>query len=141
ASFATPDIKIESITDKNIIKFRAVGNELFKIHLYNGTVRYQKIADYQVLAKEIKTYLEGISDINISVNKLKTQGRDIYAKLFQQNLNPTVPIVIIPDDILYYLPFGLLVENNRYLLENHMISYTANFSFLNAAMVKSKKRN
>src|SRR3546814_769673 len=59
ASFATPDIRIESVTDKSIIKFKAVGDDLFKIHVHNGTVTYQKIADYPELTDEIKTYLAG----------------------------------------------------------------------------------
>lgn len=138
ASFATPDIKIDSVTDKSIIKFRAVGDDLFKIHLYNGTVTYEKIADYLALTKEIKTYLAGISNVQVDVNMLKAQGETIYKRLFQHTLDSSVPTVIIPDDVLYYLPFGLLVENNQYLLENHTISYAANFSFQNTEIVKKK---
>jgi|GEM_PF-2945737 len=139
ASLAIPDIKIESVTDKSIIKFKAIGDNLFKIHLYNGTVTYEKIADYTALTKEIKTYLAGISNIQAEMSMLKTQGEAIYRKLFPQRLDSSELTVIIPDDVLYYLPFGLLVENNQYLLENHTISYASNFSFINTEMIKNKR--
>src|SRR3546814_10423929 len=71
---------------------------------------------------------------------LKSKVGATYKTLFQDSLDSSVPTVIIPDDVSYYLPFGLLVENNRYLLEDHIISYAANFSFLNAGMAKNKKK-
>src|SRR3546814_9287276 len=66
------------------------------------------------------------------VSTIKKQGETLYKKLFTDDFNTTAPTVIIPDDILHYLPFELLVKDNAYLIENHTISYASNFYFLNA---------
>lgn len=137
-----PNIKTETLTQRNIIKFTAVGDDLFKIHLYNGNVDYQRIPGYQALKNEIKTFLLDISNLHVDVNKLKAQAGSIYKKLFKDTLSTSVPAVIIPDDILYYLPFELLVERGQYLLANHIIYYASNFSLLNTAMFEeTNKKN
>lgn len=142
--FVAPNIDITSITDKNIIKFNVAGNELFKTRLYNGKLTYHKIADFPVLKREIERYLTLINNLEASVSTIKKQGEALYKKLFRDDFDTTVPTVIIPDNILHYLPFELLVKNDSYLIENHTISYAANFYFLNtenSTVNKSKNKN
>ena len=129
--FAVSDIDIAVGTaNKNIIKFKVSGEELFKIRLYNGKIVYQKIDNYPALKKEIGDYLSLINNLETPINTLKKQGDILYKKLFTDDFNEAVPSVIIPDDILYYLPFELLVKGDRYLVEDHTISYASSFYFL-----------
>src|SRR5690606_7399626 len=130
--FAVPEIDITAINGKNIIKFTVTNNELFKIRLYNGKLTYKKVADYPELKQEIENYLTMINNLETPISTLKKQGgATLYKKLFTDDFDTTVPTVIIPDGILHYLPFELLVKDNRYLIENHTISYASNFYFLN----------
>jgi len=129
--FVVPEVDITATTGKNIVKFKVTGNELFKTRLYNGKLTYQKIADYPVLKQEIENYLSHINNLEIPVSTIKEQGEILFGKLFTDDFNTTAPTVIIPDDILHYLPFELLVKNNAYLIENHIISYASNFYFSN----------
>ncbi len=135
--FAVPKVDISTLTGKNIIKFKVSGNDLFKARLYNGKLTYQKIANYPVLKLEIENYLIHINNLETPISTLKKQGEALYKKLFTDDFNTRAPTVIIPDDILHYLPFELLVKNNTYLIENHIISYASNFYFLNTKDVTS----
>ncbi len=128
--FAVSDIDIASTANKNILKFKVIGEKLFKIRLYKGKVSYQKIDNYPVLKQEIEEYLSLINNLEAPVSILKKQGDILYKKLFIDDFNEAVSAVIIPDDILYYLPFELLVKDNQYLVENHIISYASSFYFL-----------
>ncbi len=59
-------------------------------------------------------------------------------------LKPGMVLNIIPDDILYYFPFEILVTNFsqdkvEYLIEKHPISYTSSASLLNPKLHRTKK--
>jgi len=140
--FVAPNIDITSITDKNIIRYNVIGNELFKTRLYKGKLTYRKIADFSVLKREIEDYLTLINNLESSVSTIKDQGEALYKKMIFDDLDKTVPLVIIPDGILHYLPFELLVKNDSYLIENYTISYASNFYFLNTeTSTVSKSKN
>lgn len=129
--FAISQVDISKPNSQNVIKFKVTGDDLFKIQLRKGKLTYQKIADYPALKQEIKTYLLGLSDLNTPVEQLKKQGSELYKKLFDNEFDE-MATVIIPDDILHYLPFDILVKDDHYLLENHTIFYASNFYFLNS---------
>lgn len=129
--FTVPEIDMTVNNGKNIIKFKVAGNDLFKTRLHDGKLTYQKITDYQVLKGEIEQYLTHLNNLETPVSIIKKQGEHLYKKLFTDDFNTSIPTVIIPDDILHYLPFDLLVKDNAYLVENYTISYAPNFYFLN----------
>jgi CHAT domain-containing protein/tetratricopeptide (TPR) repeat protein len=55
-------------------------------------------------------------------------------------IKPGDELIIIPDDILYYFPFEVLIaQKNRYLIEEHPVSYGLSASLLNPALGKRKK--
>jgi len=141
SQFIKPAIDINEISDKNVIKFEVSGGSLYKLRLYKGELSYNKIEDYPSLKKEIESYLTNINNLEIPVSTIKKQGESIYKRLFTDDFNTKAATVIIPDDILHYLPFEVLVHNNQYLIENHTISYASNFYFLNAQNLTINKSN
>lgn len=141
SQFTKPVINTNEISDKNVIRFEVSKGNLYKIRLYKGKLSYNKIEDYPKLKKEIEAYLTNINNLEIPVKVIKKQGESIYKRLFTDDFNTKAPTIIIPDDILYYLPFEVLVHNNQYLIENHTISYASNFYFLNTKSLHNKKTN
>ncbi len=140
--FTIPKVDVTTVSDKNIIKFTVDNDQLFKMRLYNGKLSYQKIGNYPALKLDIENYLVNINDLNSSISTLKKQGESLFHKLFTDDFNTNAPVVIIPDDLLYYLPFELLVKDNAYLIENHTISYASNFYFLNSTnSIESNRTN
>lgn len=131
--FTTPTIDIHTLSQKNVVKFKVSGDELFKIHLYNNRVTYQVIGTFQTLKQEVESFLSLISNLDTPIDTLKEKGSKLYKKLFIDELKTAGNTIIIADDILHYLPFELLVDDNAYLIKNHTISYAPNFYFLNVS--------
>lgn len=129
--FSIPNVEVSTVTNKNIIKFKVAEDDLFKIRLYKGKLSYQKIENYPKIKQDIEKYLLDINDLNIEIEELRKQGKHLYNNLFTDDFDTELPTVIIPDDILHYLPFDILVKNDNYLIEKHSISYVPNFYFLN----------
>ncbi|MGB5943041.1 MAG: CHAT domain-containing protein [Leeuwenhoekiella sp.] len=76
--------------------------------------------------QDIRKFYEQISSLNISnsAENFKPLSENLYQKL----LAPIIPeaeeeIIIIPDGILHYLPFDVLMRDGRYLLYDKAISY------------------
>lgn len=128
--FAIPEVDIQAETNKNIIRFSSTGKELFKMRLYKGQLSYQKIEDFPALKKDIEGYLGMIGQLGTPIATIQTKGAELFTKLFDDDFKTNAHTVIIPDDILHYLPFELLVQDGKYLIEDHTISYATNFYFL-----------
>ncbi|MBB4118372.1 CHAT domain-containing protein [Mesonia hippocampi] len=129
--FVSPAIDIKSLTGENIIKFKALDNQLFKITIREGNITYTKLENYNNIKQEIEHYLESINNLNVGINDLKKQGAHLYKKLFTNDFDTAATVTtIIPDDVLHYLPFDLLVKDNKYLVENYTISYTPSLYFI-----------
>src|SRR5690606_9158751 len=105
------------------IKFKAIDDNLYKITLNLDNISYTKIENYKNLKTDIVSYLQNLTDIRSSVESLKHSASKVYQQLFSAHLDNSKKIVVIPDDILYYLPFELLVKNDDYLIKNHTFSY------------------
>lgn len=106
-----------------------------------------KLARISPLFKKDKA----ISDVKIDHRWANIQPqllRELYQILLEKPaaefLKSDVELIIIPDDILYYFPFEILVtelteDRVCYLVESHPISYTSSASLLNPELLKPRK--
>ena len=84
-----------------------------------------KIAD---INKELLDYYQSLKDPNADINRLKRQSSFLYDNLLRAALTE-IPsgikkLVIVPDDVLTNLPFGMMMEaNNQYLGNRYDIQY------------------
>ncbi len=123
------------------IKFKAIDDNLYKITVNQEDISYTKIENYKNLKTDIVTYLQNLTDIRSRVESLKHSASKVYQQLFSAHLDSSKKIVVIPDDILYYLPFELLVKNDDYLVKNHTFSYAVGWSYLDKNLIKQSKSN
>ncbi|MDD4087252.1 MAG: CHAT domain-containing protein, partial [Bacteroidales bacterium] len=116
--------------EKNILKFKMAQNQLFLMEIHDGRMKINNLGDYVALRQEIEAFLINLNDLSISIDALKEQGGQLYAKLFENEYEFGKHTVVIPDDILYYLPFELLVSKDDFLIKEHIISYASNAYFI-----------
>jgi CHAT domain-containing protein len=78
----------------------------------------------------VKRHLSCITDYD---NDDFTAGEELYSILFKDvSLADVNHLIIIPDDILHFLPFETLrTHDDRWLVEGHSISYAPSISSLN----------
>ncbi|MEW6735615.1 MAG: CHAT domain-containing protein, partial [Acidobacteriota bacterium] len=74
----------------------------------------------------------------------RKSAQQLYDRLFKPamtNLLGIDTLIIIPDDVLWKLPFqALLTPNNRFLIEDYTISYTPSLAVLRETMKKESKQ-
>jgi CHAT domain-containing protein/Tfp pilus assembly protein PilF len=80
---------------------------------------------------------------NIQTKRLNQLYQILLEKPAAKFLNNNSEIIIVPDDILYYFPFEILVTHIKddgihYLIESHPISYAGSASLLNPEVQKER---
>jgi CHAT domain-containing protein len=113
-----------------------------------GHLKMASLPGQKEIQKTVEDYL---TSINTKPNNLylKTQlvtqqglAEKLFATLFgelAEQLTPGKRLIVVPDGILYYLPFETLRHNGRYLLEAHEISYLPSASMLE--LLQNSKNN
>jgi CHAT domain-containing protein/Tfp pilus assembly protein PilF/ketosteroid isomerase-like protein len=85
----------------------------------------------KLLAKETESFRKSVADRDLSV---KTPARQLYDQLIkpaEAQLRGVNKLIIVPDDVLWDLPFQALYRGERgYLLEGFAISYAPSLSVL-----------
>jgi CHAT domain-containing protein len=109
---------------------------LGKENSYAFVITRRKFKIFPLLpAKKIKEkvseYIKAITD---KENHDFSLGYELFTKLVPQDLDENIKkLIIIPDDILHYLPFETLVcqkGKKRWLIEDYKIAYTPSISSL-----------
>lgn len=137
----TKSYKKNLIALKNnyIIKYKIFENQLFRTVFFQDNIEISKINNYDNLKKSIEEYLLMIKNRTTSIATIKEKGTFLYQALFENlDLKNNHKIYIIPDAILYYLPFELLVENENYLIKTKDISYASSLTFLQTPTTPKK---
>jgi len=113
-----------------IIKFQLADSILYRIVYFKNNVTVQKIAHFNAIKNNVKAYILSLKDTKQSVTDIKQKGAALYNDLLGDFTTKATSLYIIPDDILHYLPFELLVKDGHYLIEDTAISYATTISLL-----------
>ncbi|WP_040279363.1 CHAT domain-containing protein [Psychroserpens damuponensis] len=139
-NITNPLQNLETFKDRYIIKFKVIKNQLFRICYYDHKVAVTKLEDYKSLSTQVKDLVSELKDINIPVTTIKRHSKSLYnALLGGIDVLAIDNVHIIPDDILHYLPFELLVFNDTYVLNQTKVSYASALSFINSPIHNTKK--
>jgi CHAT domain-containing protein len=93
----------------------------------------------QEIEKAVEPYLAAINTRpnNLYLERRLATQRELAEKLCSQllgrlagRLAPDKQLIVVPDGILYYLPFETLRHNGRYLVEDHDLRYAPSASLL-----------
>lgn len=95
-------------------------------------VKCEVIANREMIEKSVAQYLSLITKrpANLHIEKELSRQRSAGSMLFdmllgnlKNNLKPVDRLIIIPDGVLYNLPFESLICDERFLIEKHAITY------------------
>ncbi len=124
-----------------LIEYYVTGQEVFVWVVENEKLQFQKVElAKDKLAGLVKTLRESIFALG-EREKFNESSASLYKQLFEPLL-PHVTgkeLIIVPHDVLHYLPFHALVgSDGRYLIEKYPIYYLSSASLLQ--FVKEKRR-
>jgi CHAT domain-containing protein len=102
----------------------------------SSEILFQKIKEFRTRA------VEGISLDRLVLRTYEKSLSELYAMLIQpvaQEISVKKHLIIVPHEMLHYLPFqALLSKNGKYLIESFTISYLPSGSVLKYARLNNK---
>ncbi len=105
----------------------------------NGETFFERLPARAEIESQVRAYLKAIFEtpnhlrIEKGMPQLRRQASTLFALLFgglAGKIEPGERLVIVPDGLLHYLPFEALVHNERFMVEDHEISYEPSASML-----------
>ncbi|MFD2565895.1 CHAT domain-containing protein [Pseudotenacibaculum haliotis] len=110
------------------LKYKRIGDRMYLFRITQDEIDVSPIEFDTTLQEEIKGYIRILKTRKEDLEK----GNNLYKKILPFSLSEFEQIIILPDDILYHLPFEALVdEDSKYLLYNQSISYASYLVFAN----------
>jgi CHAT domain-containing protein/tetratricopeptide (TPR) repeat protein len=128
-------------TDNYIIKYKLVNNSLFVIEFNKAkSIIVSEIKDYGKLKTKVEETAALLKTPGSAKESINRNTAFLFDKLLGNTniLKSISTVYIIPDGVLHYLPFELLIHNNHYLLQNTTISYASALSFINNSFGNQK---
>lgn len=122
-----------------LVEFALGENRSFGWLFTRGEVYFEILPPRKQIEKEVKHYLDVLAAtpnhfyIERDLAKLRGHSKALFATLFgalSSRLEPGQRLIVVPDGLLHYLPFEALIHNQRYLVEDHEISYSPSASLL-----------
>ncbi|WP_051554737.1 CHAT domain-containing protein [Maribacter antarcticus] len=123
-----PEIQ-EKLTDNELLISYFYGNEnSYTLAASRHQQYFEKIPISTELEAKIKSLHRMLSDSKSNQDSLSSVSHSLYLELLAPVLDvfPQEKVIIVPDGLLNYIPFGSLVTNlnkNRYFVEDRAISY------------------
>lgn len=126
-------------TGETIIEFALGENRSFAWLLSARTVSLKILPARREIEKQVGNFIEvaGTAPNNMFLERdlaaVKEQGKALFSTLLGRLFDDVAPgkkLIIVPDGVLYYLPFESLLQGDGYLIENHEISYVSSASML-----------
>ncbi|MEW6410224.1 MAG: CHAT domain-containing tetratricopeptide repeat protein, partial [Nitrospirota bacterium] len=144
-------VSVEPFTIKDVQSLLEPEKTLIEFHVLKGmTIRWtiKKNSMQSVTIKhsrkdileKVNSLRESISDIS-SEDRFKAVSRELYSILIKDaGIKKGDELIIVPHDLLHYLPFHAFVTpEGRYLIEDHIISYLSSASLIRFTAEKRKK--
>jgi len=123
----------------SLVEFH-LGEKRSFVWLYaRGKFYFEVLGSRDEIESAVKSYLRLLTTppnhlyIDTNLAKLRAQSKALFGSLFgglSSHIESGDRLIIVPDGLLHYLPFETLVQNNRYLIEDHEIGYTPSASVL-----------
>ncbi len=144
-------LSVEPLSLRDIQSRLQPNTALLEFHMLNDsvlvwTVRKEgtKVAIIPIGKKgiigRVKRLRESVADARAEAPVVEA-ARDLYeALLAPAGVRKGEQLIIVPHGILHYLPFHILLQpDNRYLLEDHTISYLSSAGLMRFTSDKQKK--
>jgi CHAT domain-containing protein len=125
------------ITDEKILLFVLTqgqsGNQPIKLKVYTIDI------DRKDLEKRVSRFRNMLADKDLAFRKPGHELYDLLLKPAQEQLKGKTTLIIVPEGILWELPFQVLqTPRNRYLLEDFTLFYTPSLTALRE-MIKTQQ--
>ncbi|WP_152973319.1 CHAT domain-containing protein [Lacinutrix mariniflava] len=124
--------------DTAILEYILGKKESYVLLITKDEIILTKLNNHEITNTNINIYLKLIANPFVNKSDIKecfTLANKLYNNLFPKNIqsiiNTKQKLLIVPDKALQHLAFENLRKKNKYLIEDHELSYVYSLSFLN----------
>jgi CHAT domain-containing protein len=136
ASFSIEDFQKKLQSNEVVLRYKRVKNYLYIFKITSTALETIHVNFDKTLEADIKNYISTIKNLQSDVDS----ATKLTETLLPFNLNTYEKIIVVPDDILYYLPFETLVlTNGNYLINETEISYASDLIFIKSNSLNTEK--
>ncbi|MGY3791632.1 CHAT domain-containing protein [Aquimarina sp. 433] len=138
------DISMGLLQNKALISYVATSTDLYVITLEDQRKYFYKVPLEKKDRDMITNFYSLLSNLNVKeLPDIYAEGYEVYKRILMKPLEKieSKELLIIPDDILNYLPFEALTTSNNaadYLIKEYQISYTNSATLLREQQNTSK---
>lgn len=124
---------------ESVIEFCLGEKRSFVWMISRATVGFEILPGRTEIEGKVRQYLNDLSTpptnlhLQLRVTKQRAMAEDLFTLLFGKlvsQLRDESKLIVIPDGLLNYVPYESLVHNDRYLIEDHQISYLPSASLI-----------
>lgn len=124
---------------QTLVEFFLGENRSIAWYLTPKDVSVEILPGRKDLEKTVRKYLDVLTTnpnnmyIERDLSRVRERGEELFSILlgrFSKQIESGERVIVVPDGLLYYLPFEALIHNGRYLVEDHVISYIPSASTL-----------
>lgn len=136
-SFEDFDFDVEefqsTVGDRDLfIKYEFLDSNLYVYIITNNDIEGRLIGESEMILPKIEKLVTQVSDYTRPLDSLQWMASESYKVLFPFDIPKGVRnLTIEADGILNYLPFDILMKDERYLLEDYNISNTTSLAISN----------
>ncbi|WP_299603898.1 CHAT domain-containing tetratricopeptide repeat protein [uncultured Aquimarina sp.] len=138
------EISESLLQNKALISYVATSTDLYVITLEDHRKYFYKVPLEKKDREMITNFYSLLSNLNVKeLPDIYAEGYEVYKRILMKPLEKieSKELLIIPDDILNYLPFEALTTSNNaadYLIKEYQISYTNSATLLREQQNTSK---
>ncbi len=138
APFSAKDMSIlPASRDAAFIEFEVLDNKVYIFILSAGDGGQFQIRAYPVsigrrdLAERVRLFRDRIANNSLGVDKLSSEIFQLLLGAAAPVLQDKKTVILVPDDVLWELPFQALKNSSgRYLIEDHAVFYAPSLTLL-----------
>lgn len=124
---------------ESVVEFYLGEDRSFVWLITQDEVSFEILPGRTEIDAKVRRYVNELSTapanlhLQLRVAKQQALASELFTILFGKlanQLRPGSRLIVIPDGLLNHVPFESLVHNNRYLIEDHQISYLPSASLI-----------
>ncbi len=130
---------ISSLDDGELaLHYTLTENKLFRFEFTNNTLTYSALPINAAFQHSLKTVTEQLQKSLPGNQNSITELSDVLLQNIQWSDN-IKHVVVIPDGLISYIPFEVLIQEDKPLIDNFAISYSSSFRLLSEQQEKQYK--
>jgi len=131
-------------TKEAVLNFLVADHSIYLVLIDKTNSFFHKLQYNEKIKSSIEVFYKSASKLNFKDRTISEHSRLVYKAVLEQAIKKTdaTSLIIIPDDMLYYIPYDALLTNeetNSFLIKTHAISFANSATLLKQQQQKSSK--